>query len=87
MLEEQGFEIARSEYLISTSSWIHSFHNCLLDRGWPDRVVGFFHYQNPFLLGGFVLLDWLRALLGGETSNQRVIARKPATTSQQGGRQ
>ncbi|MDJ0847465.1 MAG: class I SAM-dependent methyltransferase [Myxococcota bacterium] len=77
MLEEQGFEIARSEYLISTSSWILSFHNYFLDRGWPDPVVRFFHYQNPLLLAFFVALDWGCARLGGQTSNQRVVARKP----------
>ena len=46
----------------------------ILDRGWPDRVVRFFHYQNPLLLALFVALDWTRARLGLETSNQRVIA-------------
>ena len=46
----------RSEYLISTSSWTISLHNYLLDRGWPARIVRFFHYQNPLLLGLFVVL-------------------------------
>ena len=78
MLRERGFEIARSEYLISTSSWIHSFHNYLLDRGWPGPAVRFFHYQNPLLLAPVVAFDWARARLGGRTSNQRVIARRPA---------
>jgi hypothetical protein len=77
MLEGAGFQIARSEYLISTSSWTISIHNYLLDRGWPAPVARFFHYQNPLLLGFFVLFDSLRARLGYETSNQRVIARKP----------
>jgi len=79
MLEGAGFQIAHSEFLISTSSWTISIHNFLLDRGWPAGVVRFFHYQNPLLLGLFVLFDSLRARLGYETSNQRVIARKPAT--------
>jgi 2-polyprenyl-3-methyl-5-hydroxy-6-metoxy-1,4-benzoquinol methylase len=77
MLEAEGFGIARSEYLISTSSWIISCHNWLLDRGWPAPLVRFFHYQNPLLLALFVALDWARARLGFPTSNQRVIARKP----------
>jgi SAM-dependent methyltransferase len=77
MLVAAGFEIARSEYLISTSAWTISFHNYLLDKGWPLAVANFFHYQNPLLLGCFVILDALRARLGFETSNQRVIARKP----------
>ena len=77
MLTQRGFEIVRTEYLISTSAWTISLHNRFLDRGWPDWFVRFFHYQNPLLLGLFVLADWMRARLGGETSNQRVIARKP----------
>jgi 2-polyprenyl-3-methyl-5-hydroxy-6-metoxy-1,4-benzoquinol methylase len=76
MLEQAGFEIVRSEALISTSAWTISLHNWLLDHGWPDRVVRFFHYQNPLLLALFVTLDWTRARLGFETSNQRMIARR-----------
>jgi len=76
MLEDAGFRVERSEYLISTSAWTISLHNWLLDRGWPDRVVRFFHYQNPLLLAPFVALDWTRARLGLETSNQRVVARR-----------
>jgi len=77
MLREQGFEIARTEYLISTSAWTISLHNYFLDRGWPDWFVRFFHFQNPLLLSLFVALDALRARAGGATSNQRVVARKP----------
>jgi SAM-dependent methyltransferase len=77
MLEAAGFEIARSEYLISTSSWTISIHNYLIDRGWPAGLARFFHWQNPLLLGFFVVFDTLRTRLGFETSNQRMIARKP----------
>jgi SAM-dependent methyltransferase len=77
MLEQRGFEIDRTEYLISTSAWTISLHNYFLDRGWPAWWVRFFHFQNPLLLGLFVVVDSLRARLGGETSNQRVVARKP----------
>jgi SAM-dependent methyltransferase len=77
LLHDKGFGIERTEYLISTSAWTISLHNALLDRGWPDWVVRFFHFQNPLLLGIFLVVDWVRARLGFETSNQRVIARKP----------
>jgi SAM-dependent methyltransferase len=77
MLESAGFRIDRSEFLISTSSWTISIHNYLLDHGWPERIARFFNYQNPLLLPGFVVFDTLRARLGMETSNQRMIARKP----------
>jgi 2-polyprenyl-3-methyl-5-hydroxy-6-metoxy-1,4-benzoquinol methylase len=77
MLTERGFDIEHTDYLISTSAWILSLHNYFLDRGWPDGWVRFFHFQNPLLLSVFVVLDALRARLGYETSNQRVVARKP----------
>ena len=77
MLETKGFEIARREYLISTSSWIISHHNYAKDRGWPRWLQRFFNYQNPILLALAVVLDSSRTRLGLETSNQRVIARRP----------
>lgn len=76
MLERCGFAIERTESLISTSAWIISLHNFFLDRGYPRWFVDRFHYQNPVLLAVFVLLDSLRARLGYETSNQRVVARR-----------
>jgi SAM-dependent methyltransferase len=76
MLEEAGFEVERGECLISTSAWTISLHNWLLDHGFPGPLVRFFHYRNPLLLAIFVALDWTRARLGLETSNQRVIARR-----------
>ena len=77
MLTERGFEIVRTDALISTSAWTISLHNFFLDRGYPDWVVRFCSYQNPALLAVFVAVDWLRARLGQPTSNQRVVARKP----------
>jgi 2-polyprenyl-3-methyl-5-hydroxy-6-metoxy-1,4-benzoquinol methylase len=77
MLEERGFEIERAESLISTSSWIISCHNYLKDRGYPILVRRFFNYQNPVLLALAIAIDTARTKLGLETSNQRVIGRKP----------
>jgi SAM-dependent methyltransferase len=77
LLEERGFEIERTEYLISTSAWTISLHNYFLDRRFPDWFVRFFHFKNPLLLAIFVIVDSLRAKLGFQTSNQRVAARKP----------
>jgi SAM-dependent methyltransferase len=81
LLEKRGFEVERIEYLISTSAWTISLHNYFLDRGFPDRFVRFLHFKNPLLLAIFVMLDFLRAKLGCETSNQRVVARKPGPGS------
>jgi 2-polyprenyl-3-methyl-5-hydroxy-6-metoxy-1,4-benzoquinol methylase len=77
MLESRGFEIERAESLISTSSWIISHHNYFKDRGYPLFIRRFFNYQNPILLGLAIVIDTLRTRLGCETSNQRVIGRKP----------
>jgi len=77
MLEERGFEIQRTDYLISTSAWILSLHNRAKVRGYPAWALRFFHFRNPLLLGLFIGFDWLRARLGMETSNQRMIARRP----------
>lgn len=77
MLKEAGFAIDRAEHLISTSAWTISFGNYFLDRGYPSWFAKFWNFKNPLLLAIFVALDSARAKLGGETSNQRVIARKP----------
>ncbi|MFP6638778.1 MAG: class I SAM-dependent methyltransferase, partial [Myxococcota bacterium] len=77
MLNQRGLEVVHSEYLISTSAWIISHHNFFKDRGWPQWIWRFFSYQNPLLLVLAVTIDTLRTHLGLETSNQRVIARKP----------
>jgi SAM-dependent methyltransferase len=78
LLQDRGFTVERTDCMISTSAWIISIHNALLDRGWPAPLVRFFHYQNPLLLAAFVLLDASRVRMGLATSNQRVVARKTA---------
>lgn len=77
MLESKGFEIARVDQLISTSAWTISLGNYFLDQGYPSWFARFFNYKNPLLLALFVTLDSARARLGMETSNMRVVARKP----------
>jgi SAM-dependent methyltransferase len=77
MLEGAGFVVERTDQLISTSAWTISLGNYFLDRGYPRWFSGFFNYKNPLLLALFVTLDTVRAWFGLETSNQRVIARKP----------
>jgi 2-polyprenyl-3-methyl-5-hydroxy-6-metoxy-1,4-benzoquinol methylase len=78
MLTDAGFVIDRTDSLISTSAWTISLGNYFLDRGYPRWFSGFFNYKNPALLALFVTLDSVRSRFGMPTSNQRVIARKPA---------
>ncbi len=77
MLARAGFVVEKSDQLISTSAWTISLGNYFLDRGYPRWFSGFFNYKNPALLALFVAVDAARARLGHETSNQRVIARRP----------
>ena len=77
LLGSKRFEILRSEFLISTSAWIISHQNFFKDRGWPGFWWRLFSYQNPLLLALAVMVDSVRIRLGLETSNLRVIARKP----------
>jgi SAM-dependent methyltransferase len=77
MLEGAGFVVERSDQLISTSAWTISLGNYFLDRGYPRWFSKFFNYKNPALLALFVTLDTVRSRLGLQTSNQRVLARKP----------
>lgn len=77
MLVKAGYTIDDVSYLISTSAWTISHHNYFLAKGWPEWFANFFNFQNPLLLPIFVIFDTFRSKLGFETSNQRVIARKP----------
>lgn len=77
LLTEEGFTVEAKEPLISTSFWINSLYNRALVRGAGERTLKFYDYQNPILLGVFIVLDKLRMAFGARTSNQRVIARRP----------
>jgi 2-polyprenyl-3-methyl-5-hydroxy-6-metoxy-1,4-benzoquinol methylase len=63
------------KYLASPAFWIQSFHHVLLDHGW-FRVARFFSEKNPLLLALATAVDLLNILLGGKTSNIRIVARK-----------
>lgn len=78
LMTRSGFTVDSAEHLISTSAWTISLGNYFLDRGYPSWFAKFFHYKNPLLLGAFVTLDTVRSKAGLATSNQRIIARRPA---------
>jgi 2-polyprenyl-3-methyl-5-hydroxy-6-metoxy-1,4-benzoquinol methylase len=78
MMTDAGFTVDRAEHLISTSAWTISLGNYFFDRRYPRWFTRFFNYKNPLLLALFVVLDTIRSKLGLATSNQRIVARKPA---------
>jgi SAM-dependent methyltransferase len=73
MLESAGFEIARSEYLISTSSWTISIHNYPL-ISWPAGSA-LLPLPEPAAARLCRSTGCVRASY--QTSNQRLVARKP----------
>jgi SAM-dependent methyltransferase len=77
LLERCGFTEIVVNSKLSPAFWIHSLHNMLFDKEFPDWVVSFFSWKNPVLLAIFSLIDLFAILLGRNTSNMRIVARKP----------
>ncbi len=78
LLMRCGFSIVQAEYTVAPTAWILSLHNFFRSKKYPDGFVRSFNAGNVFLLACFVILDYVLVMLGCSTSNQRVIARKPA---------
>ena len=75
ILVESGYVDIQSSSLLAPAAWIVSLHNFFLAKNYPKPIVDFFYFQNPLLLGIFVVFDLICKTLGMQTSNQRVTAR------------
>lgn len=80
LLDQFGFEVVRVENLVGPLIWIASCHNTLKARN--SRLRRFFFDGNMAALAVFTALDTAAKLLGKETSNMQVIARKCAGNRQ-----
>jgi 2-polyprenyl-3-methyl-5-hydroxy-6-metoxy-1,4-benzoquinol methylase len=80
IMERAGLTIHRKGYLPSMGFWIISLRNMLgmnsIQRG--KSIFEFLRYKNLLVAGFFIFFDLVRAKLGFQTSNQFVIAQKPA---------
>ncbi len=76
LLLEAGLEVREVTYLASPAFWIQCFHHALYDRGW-FRLARFFTIKNPLLLAAATAVDRCTVMIGGRTSNIRIIGRKP----------
>ncbi len=77
LLEQQGLEVERSEYLPSPFVWAHSMQNAVRDRPrwrWASNLLS--ERSVPALMA-YTTLDIVQRWVAGRTSNMRVIARKP----------
>ncbi len=81
-VESCGFEIREHGFLPSPGFWIMSLRNMLgmNSRESSNSVFEFINFSCLPVVAFFVLLDKLRMLLGGRTSNQFVIAQRPGST-------
>lgn len=80
VLRETGFEILEAGTLLSLSFWTWSLHHLLKARGWPRRLVHWSRPPNTILLTVSLVLELIQLALGRQTSNQRVVGRKPPAT-------
>ncbi len=78
LVERAGLEVVATARLASPAFWNQSLHHLLADRGATRRAAGFFGIRNPITLGAATVLD-LATSRWAPTSNQRLVARLPAT--------
>jgi hypothetical protein len=78
LVERAGLEVVATARLASPAFWNQSVHHVLADRRATRRAAGFFSIRNPLTLGLWTLLD-LATRRRTPTSNQRLVARLPAT--------
>lgn len=80
LIEKAGLTVYRKGYLPSMGFWIISLRNMLgfnsIERG--PSFFEFLRYKNLLVAGSFIAFDLVRLKLGFQTSNQFVIAQKPA---------
>lgn len=77
LLSYTGFQVMRTESLLSPCFWIQSVHHLFAERGAPAALLHLLdpHRPGPLPLGVFSALDLVGRALQ-ITSNMRVIARK-----------
>ena len=80
LLKKCGFEVIEQGFLPSPGFWIISLRNWLglNSRNYSQSIFEFLNFSNLFVVGAFSLLDRLIITCGGKTSNQFLVAQKPA---------
>jgi SAM-dependent methyltransferase len=78
LVERAGLQVVATERLVSPVFWNQSLHHLLADRRATRPVAPFFSIRNPATLALATLLD-LVTRRREPTSNQRLVARLPAT--------
>lgn len=76
-LEDAGFIVEKHLNLCAPIVWIHSLRAWTVSKPRPIRMLSsLFSDTNIFALATFASLDFVAKMLGGTTSNQKIIARK-----------
>ena len=80
ILREEGFEVVQSFDLVAPMVWIYSVQALRKARGWK-WLWPIARDTSPFALALFTLVDYVAIATGRRTSNQKVVAVKPAAYS------
>jgi hypothetical protein len=76
IITESGMDVVFSQSLLAAPAWIYSCQFSARRAGFGDWFNKLFSDTSIPLLAAFAVVDWIALLLGGETSNQKLIARR-----------
>jgi len=76
IITESGMEVVFSQSLLAAPAWIYSCQFSARRAGLGDWFNKLFSDTSIPLLAAFAMVDWIALLLGAETSNQKLIARR-----------
>lgn len=75
LLNQSGFDVVQTNWLLSPNFWAQSFHHWMIDCGFSDRIAHLMDCSNPLAMAFFSLVDLVQMIFG-HTSNMRAIGRK-----------
>jgi 2-polyprenyl-3-methyl-5-hydroxy-6-metoxy-1,4-benzoquinol methylase len=78
IVAESGMEVVTSQSLLSPPGWIYSCQFAARRAGLGDWFNKVFSDTSIPLLAAFAIVDWIALRAGAETSNQKLIARRPS---------
>jgi 2-polyprenyl-3-methyl-5-hydroxy-6-metoxy-1,4-benzoquinol methylase len=76
LLEKNGFEVLKIEYIFSPYIWIYSFKNYLEAKNINPKFLSFLSLNNFIVLSFVCMVDVFQKIFLSKTSNMRIIARK-----------
>jgi len=76
LVTESDMEVVHTKSLLSPPCWIYSCKFTVQRAGLGEWLNKFFSDTSVPLLTAFTVVDWIALLLGAETSNQKLVAKR-----------